>query len=314
MSPTISIVIPAYNAAATILQTLDSVFQQTFSDFEVLVINDGSTDQTLDLLQTIEDKRLQIFTYENRGVSVARNRGISYARGEFIAFLDADDLWSPDKLELQFAALQEHPEAGVAYSWNYYQYETPAKSYAETSNSFQGNVYADLLIKNFIQNGSNPLVRKEAVASVGLFDPTLKSCQDWDYYLRLAQNWPFVLVPKVQVIYRQSANSATSNIEVMEYYLLLLINRTFESVPQELKPLKNQSLSWVYQYIAEHYLKSQKATLKQLSGVGIKLCKTIYLHPPHLLEEYTQSLIRMFLKQLFLRLTNPKSRPQLQKT
>lgn len=314
MSPTISIIIPAYNAAATILETLDSVFQQTFSDFEVLVINDGSTDQTLDLLQTIEDKRLQIFDYENRGVSVARNRGISYARGEFIAFLDADDLWSPDKLELQFAALQEHPEAGVAYSWNYFQYETPEKSYAETSNSFQGNVYADLLIKNFIQNGSNPLIRKEAIASVGLFDPTLKSCQDWDYYLRLAQNWPFVLVPKVQVIYRQSPNSSSSNIEVMKYYLFLLINRTFESVPQELKPLKNQSLSWAYQYIAEHYLKSQSATLQQVFLAGINLFKTIYLHPSHLLEEYTQSLIRMFLKQLFLRLTNQKNYPQLQKT
>ncbi len=313
MSPTISIVIPAYNAAATILPTLDSVFQQTFRDFEVLVINDGSTDQTLELLQTIEDTRLQTFNYENGGLPVARNRGISHARGEFIAFLDADDFWSVDKLELQLAALQAHPEAGVAYSWNYYQYDRSEKSYAETSNSFQGDVYADLLIKNFIQNGSNPLIRKEAIASVGLFDSTLKSCEDWEYYLRLAKQWHFVLVPKAQVFYRQSSTSMTSKIEVMETYLFLVIERAFKSAPPELQHLKPLSLSWVYQYIAEHYLKSRTATVKQLSVVAHNLYKSIYLHPPHLLNDYTQGLIRMFLKQLFLRLANKKTLSQVQK-
>ena len=309
MSPTISIVIPAYNAAQTILQTLNSVLQQTFKDFEVIVINDGSTDKTLELLQTIQDPRLQIFNYENGGLPVARNRGISHAQGEFIAFLDADDWWSSDKLESQWAALQEHPEAGVAYSWNYYQYDNSEQSYAETSNTFQGNVYADLLVKNFIQNGSNPLIRKAAIASVGLFDSSLKSCEDWEYYLRLAKHWPFVLVPKVQVFYRKSSTSMTSKIEVMETYLRLVIDRAFQSAPPELQHLKSQSLSWVTQYIAEHYLKSKQATLQQLSIVGANLCKTIWLHPPHLLEPYAQCLIRMFLKQLFLQVFKKRKSP-----
>src|SRR4028119_270042 len=121
--PTISVIVSAYNAEQTILETITSVLNQTFSNFELLVINDGSTDRTLELLSTVKDPRLKIFSYPNGGVSVARNRGITQASGEFIAVLDADDLWTVDKLELQLAALQEHPEAGLAYSWAYYMDE-----------------------------------------------------------------------------------------------------------------------------------------------------------------------------------------------
>ena len=112
--PIISVTIPTYNAESTILETVESFQNQTFSDWELIVINDGSKDKTLELLQSIEDERIKIFSYENAGLAAARNRGIYHATGEFIAFLDADDMWTPDKLELQLAALQQHPEAGVA--------------------------------------------------------------------------------------------------------------------------------------------------------------------------------------------------------
>ena len=114
--PTISVVIPAYNAEHTILDTIKSVQQQTFSDYEIIVINDGSEDRTLELVEQVEDSRVKVFSYSNGGLSTARNRGIARATGEYITFLDADDLWTPDKLEAQLAALQKHPEAGVAYS------------------------------------------------------------------------------------------------------------------------------------------------------------------------------------------------------
>ncbi|MCT7984817.1 glycosyltransferase family 2 protein [Laspinema sp. A4] len=306
----ISIVIPAYNAEKTLLKTLNSVQTQTFGDWEALVIDDGSTDSTAQIVKELHDPRINVFSYPHAGLAAARNHGIINATGDYIAFLDADDLWTTDKLELQLKALQDHPEAGVAYSWNYFQYENPADSYEDTSQRFQGNVYGDLLVKNFIQNGSNPLVRKEAIASVGLFDPSLKSCEDWEYYLRLAKQWHFVLVPQVQVFYRKSSTSLTSKIEVMETYLRLVIDRAFQSAPPELQYLKSQSLSWVAQYIAEHYLKSKQATLKQLFFVGFNLCKTIYLHPSHASEAYTHCLIRMFLKQLFLRVFTGRNSPQ----
>lgn len=298
--PTISIIIPAYNVERTILETIESVQQQTFSNFEIIVINDGSTDQTLEVLKNVQDERLKVFSYENGGVSVARNRGISYAKGQFIAFLDADDLWTPDKLELQLAALQHKKEAGVAYSWTYFKYEKEERSYADESNSFEGNVYADLLLKNFLHNGSNPLIRREAIEYVGFFDPTLKIGEDWDFYLRLAARWPFVLVRKPQIIYRQYPSSSSSQIELMEKDVLIMLEQTFKSAPLELQHLKNQSLAAVYKYGAQQYLKYRINNLDDINRAGQRLVKAVRLRPQILLEEYTQGLIRLFIKRLVL--------------
>ena len=298
--PTISVIVPAYNVERTILETVESVQQQTFSDFELIVINDGSTDRTLKLLNTVKDPRLKVFSYTNGGLPTARNRGISHATGEFLAFLDADDLWTPDKLELQLAALQQHPEAGVAYSWTYFKFDKEEYSYADNSTFFEGNVYADLLIRNFLHNGSNPLIRKEAIESVGLFDPTLKSCEDWDYYLRLAAIWSFVLVPKPQIIYRQSSSSMTSKIDVMEKYLLIVINRAFSTAPLELQFLKKKSLSWVYKYAAQQYLKYKSEDLLSLKVAAKKLLIAVTIQPSIFLEDYTQGLIRHLIKRWIL--------------
>jgi len=218
---TVSIIAPAYNAESTILKTIDSVQQQTFSDFELIVINDGSNDRTLELLDTIQDPRIKIFSYQNAGVSVARNRGIAHAKGNFIAFLDTDDLWTSDKLELQLKVLQQHPEAGVAYSWTHYMDEKGKTFHANKPITFEGNVYANLIVENFLGNGSNPLIRRQAIESVGEFDPTVTPSEDWDFYLRLAARWPFVVVPKPQILYRQTSSSASSKIEVMEKAALI---------------------------------------------------------------------------------------------
>jgi glycosyltransferase involved in cell wall biosynthesis len=294
--PTISIIIPVYNGKATILETIASVQQQTFSDIEIIVINDGSTDSTLELLKSIQDERLKIFSYENGGLPVARNRGISHATGEFIAFLDADDMWTPDKLELQLAALQQHPEAGVAYSWTYFKYDEEEYSYADESSFFEGDVYADLLVRNFLHNGSNPLIRRQAIESVGFFDPTLKSCEDWEFYLRLAVNWDFVLVRKAQIIYRQSSSSMTSKVEVMEKSLIIVIERAFQSAPVNLQSLKKQSFSWVYKYAAQQYLKYGRHNISDLNLATSKLVRAILIQPKILLEKYTQGLIRQIVK------------------
>ncbi|MEJ1938469.1 glycosyltransferase family A protein, partial [Nostoc sp. NIES-2111] len=180
--------------------------QQTFSDFEIIVINDGSTDETLEILQNFYDDRLKIFSYENSGASAARNRGIAHATGDYISFLDADDLWTPDKLELQLAALQAHPEAGVAYSWTYI-INGEGELLRSIEHNYEGNVYGEMILRSFVTCGSNPLIRKEAVDSVGEFDVTLKSGDDWDYWLRLAYKWHFVVVPKHQIFYLRSVTS-----------------------------------------------------------------------------------------------------------
>ncbi|HEY9888470.1 MAG TPA: glycosyltransferase family A protein, partial [Candidatus Obscuribacterales bacterium] len=118
--PKISVIVPTYNAENTIEETIQSVLQQTFTDFELLVINDGSTDKTLEVLANIQDSRLQVLTFPNGGVVESRNRGIQNASGEYLSFLDADDLWQKDKLAEQLSALEANPAAAIAYSWNDY--------------------------------------------------------------------------------------------------------------------------------------------------------------------------------------------------
>jgi glycosyltransferase involved in cell wall biosynthesis len=110
----ISVIIPVYNAEKTILQTINSVLNQTFSDFELIIINDGSTDNTLKRLEEIQDKRLCVYSIENKGVSAARNRGIEESKSPYISFIDADDVWAPRKLEMQLEKLEKNTHAGVA--------------------------------------------------------------------------------------------------------------------------------------------------------------------------------------------------------
>ncbi|URD52532.1 glycosyltransferase [Chroococcidiopsis sp. CCNUC1] len=266
----------------------------------MIVINDSSTDRTLELLQSVKDERLKIFSYENSGLPVARNRGISHAAGEFIAFLDADDMWTADKLELQLAALRQHPEAGIVYSWTSYFIDGQEESiFPYNPIFFEGNVYDKLLVNNFIANGSNILVCRKAIESVGEFEPTLKSCEDWDFYIRLAAKWHFVLVPKYQILYRQSSSAMTSKVEVMEKEALRVVERAYQAAPPEYQFLKKQSLAWVYEYCTQQYLK-YSTDLSGVNQAGQKLWKAICLHPQILLGDYAQSLIRWLLKKWML--------------
>jgi len=302
--PTISIIIPAYNAAATILETIASVQQQTYLDFELIVINDGSTDRTLELLQNIKDERLRTFSYENGGLSTARNRGISHANGEFIAFLDADDLWTTDKLELQLAALQQHPDAGVAYSWTYFMDVKEGSRFFHPCEPvfFEGNVYAKLLVGDFIYNGSNTLIRRQAIDAVGEFDPEINPCADWDYWVRLAAQWNFVVVPKHQVFYRRFSGAMSSKVEMMKEASLTAIEKAFRAAPPELQFLKKHCLTNFNLYSANLYLQHSK-DMEGVNQFGSHLWKAIRLKPSILLSPNPQ---KMIVKFLLMRIISPK--------
>ena len=305
--PTISVVIPAYNAERTILETIKSVQQQTFSDWELIVINDGSTDQTLELIQRIKDQRLKVFSFKNDGVAIARNRGIDHTSGKFIAFLDADDLWTSDKLELQLAVLQQYPEAGVAYSWTYDMSET-GELLKPITPSFQGNIHADLLVCNFLSNGSNPLIRRQAIESVGEFCPKLQPAEDWDYWLRLAAVWTFVLVPQHQILYRRSSNSHSSKVDLLKKANIVVLEKAFSCAPAELQYLKHQSFSNVYLYYAEVYLNNLNDDLAQINQVLENLWAAVCLYPQNLFSSYTQTLI---IKALLIRILSDTTASQI---
>ncbi|MHC5825871.1 MAG: glycosyltransferase, partial [Nostoc sp.] len=200
--PIISVIIPAYNSEKTIKETIQSVLNQTFTDFELIIINDGSQDSTLEVVTQIQDPRIKVFSYSNAGGNVSRNRGLERAGGEFVSFLDADDLWTPDKLQSQLKALQENVTAKVAYSWTDYIDTKGQFLFSGKRINVNGNIYEDLLLNNFLENGSNPLISKKALITLGGFDEFLSAAQDWDMWLRLASKFDFVCVPCVQILYR----------------------------------------------------------------------------------------------------------------
>ena len=281
-NPLISVIIPLYNAETTIAATIQSVLQQTFADFELIVVNDGSTDQSLPMVQAIlqatNDKRLKILDTANAGASAARNRGIAQARGEYLAFLDADDLWHPDKLQDQLEILQTHPEIGLVYSWTDYidtegQFVCPGRR-----EIVQGNVYAKLLVANFLENGSAALIRCQIVRDIGGFDEQLTGCQDTDLYLRIARHHFFMTVPKVQVYYRISPGSITDDTARHEERLLMFLQKAYADAPDELQSLKPQSLAHAYRYLM---LRSLEATLTPVRGFNTAqyLWRAVYYNP-----------------------------------
>ncbi len=293
-SPKVSVIIPTYNSSRTIGETLQSVFRQTYSDFEILLINDGSTDNLMDALKGFQDSRLQILDYENGGLSAARNRGIDRASGEYLIFLDADDLWSSDKLESHVNALDNarktNPKAGVVYSWSYFLDDETNACYVNHPKPYEGDVLADILGSNFVTSGSNPMITREAVNSVGYFNDDFKGASDWDYWIRLAQQWNYILIPERQVFYRQSRTSMSSNVPKMEQDQLRVIQRTFPSLPSNLQPLKSIALSNVYFYSAQLY--SRQPPSREISAqLRKRLFQAIVAHPGHLRKRDTYVLI-----------------------
>ncbi|MGD9346182.1 MAG: glycosyltransferase [Candidatus Aminicenantes bacterium] len=252
--PRISVVIPVYNNERTIHETVDSVLNQTFSDFELLVVDDGSQDTTIDILNAIQDPRLKIFARSHAGVSASRNYGIAHAHGDFIAFLDADDLWTPDKLEAQLKALEQNPQAAVAYSWTDFIDESGDFLHPGLHTTADGDVYDKLLTLNFIESGSNFMVRREALDDVGGFDSSIDGFEDWDMGLRLAERHHFVVVQIPQILYRRSTTSSSSDIANHEAAGLNAIEKAFSRTPRSLKHLKKKSYAWVYEYLTHKAL------------------------------------------------------------
>ena len=245
----ISVIMPVYNGERTIRESIESALNQTFTDFELIVIDDGSQDATLDILADIQDTRLKIFSYSNAGISASRNRGIAHARGEFVTFLDADDLWTPDKLETQLKALEANPQAILAYSWTEFIDETgrPVGTFLRSTAS--GNVLAELLESNFIGSGSNALINKQAIVELGEFDQSFSPAGDWDMWLRLAAHYQFAVVPSTQVLYRITESAATNNLLRMETSSLAVIERAFDHAPESLQYIKRRSIANLYEYL-----------------------------------------------------------------
>lgn len=221
--PLVSVVIAAYNAAGFIETTCRSAMNQTCAAIEIIVVDDGSTDGTSAVIEALAltDPRIRLIRQANLGVAAARNRAIAAASGEFIAPLDADDLWDPTKLARQVARLQEAgPAAGMAYCWWVWidVHDTPLDR--SPLWRIEGRVLERLAEVNFTGSASIPLYRRSCLEQVGAYDSTLRDkgsqgCEDWDLALRVAEHYEVVVVPAMLVGYRRRGDSMSAGCDTM---------------------------------------------------------------------------------------------------
>ncbi len=218
-NPLISIVCPLYNAERFITLSLQSALNQSFQDFEIIVVDDGSSDRSSELVNKLisKDSRITLLQEIHHGIATTRNIGIKRSHGELIAFLDADDLWHPDKLSQQLSSLRQHPEAGIISCLSVLIDEENKILGWIGGVNLNGMVYKHTLERNGISCGSIPLIKKECLYEVGLFDPKLTAASDWDCWIKITKHYPLFTIPKPLVGYRRSAISTTKNYDqIME--------------------------------------------------------------------------------------------------
>lgn len=253
-APLVSIIVPAYNAETYIEQTLYSLVTQTYPNCEIIVVDDGSEDGTLRRAEVMarEHPQIRVIRQANLGVAAARNRGIKESRGEFIAPVDADDIWFPDAItKLVNCLLASDSRIGVAYAWSVIIDENGLLDGRFRCSPIEGNAFRTLLCHNFLGHASATLIRRACFEKVGGYDDCFRQgCEDWDLYLRIAQHYQFKVVPKFLFSYRKSHNAMSSNRDSMAQahrQLLDKVKQQYSHIPRAFYRL---STSIYYLYLA----------------------------------------------------------------
>ena len=257
-SALITVIIPVFNAEIFLEETVRSVLSQDYSHFELLIIDDGSTDRSGKIANewAQKDARIRVIHQTNAGVAAARNRGLAMARGEYCAFIDADDRWETETLRLWHQELSRSPESvGVVYGWS-----VDVDEHNHLTGGFHGAtvvgwVLSTLLAHNFLGNASATMVRRSLAVSVGGYDVSLRDraaqgCEDWDFYLKLAEICEFAVVPRVLVRYRKPVVSMSSNYDQMARSHQLVLDALHRRVPSLPKWLYRLSKSSLYIHFA----------------------------------------------------------------
>lgn len=237
----VSVIIPARDVEAFAGRTLASVLEQTHRHLEVIVVDDGSTDGTADVVEDFarRDTRVHLLRGPSRGVSAARNLAIARSRGTWIAPIDADDLWHPDKLTRQLDVMQASgPEVGVVYCWSAGIDEDDRVILpAWNDSTASGDVLRDIVVSGIAGNGSTPLIRRTCLDAVGGYDEETALGEDWKLYTALAGVCRFAVVPQHLTGYRLRDDSASMGFERMEASLETItawIRRRWPELPERL--------------------------------------------------------------------------------
>jgi glycosyltransferase involved in cell wall biosynthesis len=251
INPRVSVIIPTFNRREYLPVALDSVLAQTYTDYEIVIIDDGSTDDTRDILAPYE-QRIRYFYQQNSGIAAARNRGIEESRGAYLALLDSDDYWLPGKLALQVEGLEKNPQWGmvatrcssISPDGRFRRHNRPGKS---------GWILTDLFKSNFIRT-SSAMITRECLDQVGLFDTALPECEEYDLWLRIAYRYPIGFINQSLTVYTDNPHGVSTDSLAGRHVRITVLEKEYlrECIPPA---LYRRRMARNYHYLGRHYLR-----------------------------------------------------------
>ena len=289
--PTISVIIPTYNAAKYLNSAVKSVLNQTFKDLELLIIDDGSKDDTKEVIKAFDDRRLKYFYQSNKGKSQARNNGIDKSTGQFISFLDADDYYYKNKLQYLFEFLNNNSQIGCA-AGGVRRISEKGRTISQKRHCDNRLItIEDLLFGNSI-NICSTLIRSEYVKKIKGFDIRLKRGEDWDFHFRLAlADCAIMLKRKIVCAYRFSQNAIDKTNDIYCRNMLEVTKKMFEkeALPDQLKELKDKAFSSTYLRLSARCYASDRMAL------GMKNLQKAIHYDPTIMENNHKKIVNRFV-------------------
>jgi len=250
MNPDLSVVIPAFNVEKFILETIKSVQNQTYENIEIIVVNDGSTDRTSEVLDEVSgDPRIKVISQKNTGLPGARNSGIRFSRGKYVGFLDGDDRWAKDKVEKHLNFLENNSEFDITFSW----FKVIDQNGVDTGRRGKNHLY-NIELENLIErNLTGVIARKTAVEKAGMFDESLRAVEDLDMWLRIAQlrkgNMYCIHEPLYE--YRLHDGQMTKDWKRLRVNWEKVIEKIRKNIPERIKPIERKGRALQQRYCAK---------------------------------------------------------------
>ena len=310
----VSVIIPVYNVEKYIAFTIRSVLAQTYKNFEIIIVNDGSLDRSIEICQQFPDKRIKIVQQQNKGVSAARNAGIVHAKGEYFAFLDGDDLWVPQKLEKHIQHLERSPHVGVSFSYSAFIDDLGHSIGMYQISKLKGITPSLILCRNPVGNGSTPVIRREVFEDIKLqsslqnskngyyFDEQLHHIEDVECWLRIAlqTNWQIEGIPEALTLYRISNRGASTNFYKQLESLEKVLEKTYFYAPDIVAQRGRAAKAYQLRFLA------RRAVSLEARPTALKfIYRALFTYWRLLIEEPRRTLITLLAAHLLFLLPKP---------
>jgi glycosyltransferase involved in cell wall biosynthesis len=291
--PVVSVIIPTYNRAVYLIEAIQSTLAQTYTDFEVIVVDDGSTDGTREALtHFIANGTIRYFYQDNRGEAAARNKGIGEARGEYIAFLDSDDLFCPEHLARHVKYLALHPEVGLVHS-DFSKFDQNGEDLGERDTTwFSGWIYPHILLYwSTLIAIDTVMVPCRVLEEIGGFDKSLRWATDLDMWRRIARRYPFGASREVQAKVRVHPGNVSKDRGIAAEAFLIYLNKAFADDPDLSKGFRRRALAKMYAYAAYNLLGEGKESEMALVRKQALQSITFWPFQPHAYLGFAASLL-----------------------